>query len=251
MPVAVPRTEVAVAALPTQPDRSERVRVQDWRSTMRPDDTSDSEEEEHGGNESGNDNDSSEEDFSGNDETTEHSTQSDDDPYEQNFVYSEDLNIGTGSCRHPPNVARPCKYCRAAVSRVLYENVREIFTRLFVLPRLKKAESGFMPRDPLLVRSFKSIHAMHDVGYLQRVLAEVLNWIVFSLDRPLGRVDMSGQSDLLWLHDMANRLYERVRTGGRYDEFVLVRSFRNQLNAVGVAGGSENTNPNWLVECHR
>lgn len=155
-------------------------------------------------------------------------------------------------CNHQVT-SRPCAYCVPSVSLRLANEVRIAYKALFT-PKSIKFE--YEPLDQTIVDgSFKSLKALHDVGYIKRILNEIVNLIVSIQNAPNYKINYVFNSALLRIHDRTESLLDDVRNSGKFEEYQIVYDFRNKLNAIGLIYGNckENSSIQYsmLMDCQR
>jgi len=180
------------------------------------------------------------------------------DPFNENFYYSFCDRIGNGSCGHPANLIRPCRFCRPKVSRPAFEAIADIFRKLFPVSRMKRPDNFYQPLNSSVTRSrFKAITAMHSLEYHQSLLKEVRHWIVTAMNQPLmGFFACQIPMDILWLHGRVTEAVKAIKENDAgSNEYRLFATFRNELNALGaISSNKENWHSSEMantIECHR
>lgn len=155
-------------------------------------------------------------------------------------------------CNHQIS-SRPCHFCDPKVSLHLANEVRIAYKSLFN-PKVIKFD--YVPIDKNIIDGpFKSLKALHDLGYIKKVLNEILNLIVSVQNSPNYKINYTINSALLRIHDRTECLMDDVRGSGKLEEYHMVCEFRNKLNAIGMIYGNlkENNSINCsnFIDCQR
>lgn len=172
--------------------------------------------------------------------------------FDEYFEHEPSVINRQHTCNHQAT-SRPCAYCTPSVSMRLANEVR-IAHKILFSPKVIKFD--YVPLDKSILEGpFKSLKALHDIGYIKKVLAEIINLIVAIQNVPNYKMNYIFSSALLRIHDRMESLLDDIRGSGKFAEYQVVYDFRKKLNAIGMTCGNNKENYtlhcSMLIDCQR